>query len=165
MRYTGTAISLNGKYILVTSNSKNGYDNVALLETTTKMLRWVTRSAWASSAGAFSPDAFHFTYEVNNDGRRDIYLADVHSRRARKLLLPPGGNYGMGVQQFSPDGRRLLVLHSAANTPGDLWVYDTQNDTAHHITFNTLASLSPSTIPGSQLVHYRSFDGKIISAF
>src|SRR5262249_50192064 len=76
MRYTGTAISLNGKYILVTSNSKNGYDNVALLDATTKMLRWVTRSAWASSAGAFSPDAFHFTYEVNNDGRRDIYLAE-----------------------------------------------------------------------------------------
>jgi dipeptidyl aminopeptidase/acylaminoacyl peptidase len=56
-------------------------------------------------------------------------------------------------------------LHQSSQRPPDFWVYDTRRGSSRQLTFSALAGLGPDRIPPSQLVHYRSFDGKIISAF
>ena len=62
-------------------------------------------------------------------------------------------------------GARLLVSHQSSTQPGDLWVYDIAQKTPRELTFSAIASLTAAKIPPSQVVHYKSFDGKIISAF
>ena len=112
----GADVSHDGSTLLMTSNQKGGYLNVALLDVATKQLTWVTDTQWEASAGAFSPDGAHFTYAVNADGRSDLYLAARQGELA-KLSLPPGVNSTLSPQQFSPDGHHLLVEHEAMNTP------------------------------------------------
>lgn len=166
IRYRVSAVSPDGRTLLISSNEKNGYTNMALLDVSTRKIAWATDLKWEALAGDFSPDGKWFTYAVNEDGRTDAYLADTTTHRAQKLNLPPGLNSFEGnPTDFTADGRRLLISHQGSQQPSDLWVYEVAGHSARQLTFSAIASLKPSSIPKSQLVHYRSFDGKIISAF
>jgi len=165
-RTSVSAVSPDGKTLLVTADRPGGYPNVGLLDAATKKLTWVTDLKWEADAGEFSPDGKWFTYAVNEDGRTDAYLAETATRNAAKLNLPAGLNgFSGNPSTFSPDGKHVLVNHQSSTQPGDLWVYDPAAKRATQLTFSTIASLAVAKLPPSQLVHYKSFDGKIISAF
>ena len=85
---------------------------------------------------------------------------------AQKSNSPPGLiSYAGSPSSFSPKGERLLVDHQSSTQPGDLWVYDISKQAPQQLTISAVASLASAKIPPSVLVHYKSFDGKIISAF
>jgi dipeptidyl aminopeptidase/acylaminoacyl peptidase len=165
-RTIASSISPDGRTLLVSSDRSNGYMNVAEIDVATKKLTWVTDLKWEANSGDFSPDGNQFTYEVNEDGRIDTYLADSATRRGSKINLVSGLNSFFGCpMQFARQGGRLLVEHQSSTQPGDLWVYDITRREPRQLTFSAIASLTAAKIPPSQLVCYRSFDGKIISAF
>jgi dipeptidyl aminopeptidase/acylaminoacyl peptidase len=158
-------VSGDGKTLLVTNDEKGGFQNLALLDTGTKKMTWVTDTQWEIQAGAFSPDGKHFTYLENADGRSTLFFGDTATAHSTAIALPAGINSVMSVQEFSKDGRYLLVRHEAMNTPADLWLYDTQSKQSKQITHTAMAGLGPESIPASELIHYTSFDGKMISAY
>ena len=165
-RTMASSISPDGATLLVASDRPGGYSNVAEIDVATKKLTWVTDLKWEANAGDFSPDGKQFTYVVNEDGRTDAYLADSATRHGAKINLPAGLNsYAGNPSPFAYTGARLLVSHQSSTQPGDLWVYDIAQKTPRQLTFSAIASLTAAKIPPSQLVHYKSFDGKIISAF
>ncbi len=161
-----SSISPDGRSLLLTSDKPGGYPNVAILDEATRKLTWVTNVKWEAGSGNFSPDGKQFTYQINADGRTDDFLVDTATLKATKLNLPAGLNsYSGNPTSYSPDGRRLLVNHQSSTQPGDYWVYDIANREPRQLTFSAIASLTAAKIPASVLVHYRSFDGKVISAF
>ncbi len=81
---TASTLSRDGSTLLVTSNAKSGYQNVALLNIASKKLTWVTDTKWEASAGDFSPDGKHFTYAVNADGRSDVFLGETATTSQRE---------------------------------------------------------------------------------
>jgi dipeptidyl aminopeptidase/acylaminoacyl peptidase len=162
----GADVSADGNFILESSNQKGGFQNLALLDVRAQKVNWVTDTQWEVGPGCFSPDGSHFTYVVNADGRADLFLGDSKTLKSVKLDLAPGLNTpASNLQEFTPDGRSVLVGHEAMNTPGDLWLYDLQSRRARQLTHTAVASLTPQSLPPAQLIHYRSFDGKMISAF
>ncbi len=163
--YEGRSVAPDGKQVLLGSDMKGGFTNVGLLDVSTRKISWVTDTQWEATPEAFSPDGTHFTYTLNEDGRQDVYLGDRKTLRSRKLSIPPGVNGISGPQHFSPDGRQVLVFHVGSGTPNDYWIYDTSTNSARQLTHTAIASLDPQSLPASQIVHYSSFDGKIISAF
>src|SRR5215469_1541148 len=90
--YTMSSVSPDGKTLLITSNEKAGYDNVALVDIASKQRTWVTDTKWEASGGEFSPDGKNFTYIVNADGRTDIYLVNRKSGHGSKVAFPAGIN-------------------------------------------------------------------------
>jgi Tol biopolymer transport system component len=82
---SASSLSPDGKTLLITSNQKGGYENVALLDIATKQLTWVTDTKWQAAAGDFSPSGKSFTYGLNADGLTDVYLADAKTLRATKI--------------------------------------------------------------------------------
>ena len=164
--YTASSLSPDGRALMVTSNQKDGYNNVALLDVTSKTLTWVTHTRWAASSGNFAPHGSQFTYNIDEDGRTQTFVVDRHSLRAVKLNLPEGLNFFTGnPSTFSPDANRLLVSHQSSNCPEDIWVYNITEHRTTQLTFSTIAGLNPKYLPESHLVHYKTFDGKIISAY
>jgi dipeptidyl aminopeptidase/acylaminoacyl peptidase len=159
-----SAVSPDGRTLLITSNQKGGHENVALLDIATRKVQRVTDSPWASAGGEFSPDNQHFTYVVNEDGRTTSYIGDRRGH-AEKLNFPEGVTAPAGTPNaYSPSGDRLLLSHQGAQHPSDLWIYDVAKRQARQLTFSAIASLNPALLPESQIVHYQSFDGQIISA-
>ena len=163
---TASSVSPDGKLVLLSSNQKGGYSNVALLDTATKKLAWITDTQWDAASGDFSPDGRQFTYVINQDGQTSVYLQSVGSQQAQKLPFPEGLTFSTGLPTaFSPDGARLLLSHQDSQRVGDFWMYDLKTHKPTQITYSSIASLSPQSIPPAQLVHYKSFDGQIISAY
>ncbi len=165
IRYLASSLSPDGGTVLLSSDAKGGYMNIALLEVATKKVTWVTDLKWEAFAGNFSPDGKSYTYTVNEDGLTDAYLVDRSTNQAEKVDLPHGLNYFSGdPNEFAPQSDRVIVSHEASNQPGDLWVYNLKSRHADQLTFSAIASLRATPLPQSQIVHYKSFDGKIISA-
>jgi dipeptidyl aminopeptidase/acylaminoacyl peptidase len=165
IRYLGSSLSPDDKTLLLSSDAKGGYMNVALLDIATKKVTWVTDLKWETYAGNFSPDGKRFSYVVNEDGVIDSYLADRSTNRAEKIDLPHGLNAFSGnPNEFAPQSDRVIVSHEASNQPGDLWVCNLHTRHADQLTFTAIASLRATPLPPSQIVHYKSFDGKIITA-
>jgi dipeptidyl aminopeptidase/acylaminoacyl peptidase len=165
IRYLPSSLSPDGGMLLLSSDAKGGYMNVALLDLSSKKVAWATDLKWEAYAGGFSPDGKTYSYVVNEDGLTDAYLADCSTNRAEKVGLPHGLNYFSGnPSEFAPQSDRVIVSHEASNQPGDLWVYNLTSRRAEQLTFSAIASLRATPIPPSQIVHYKSFDGKVISA-
>lgn len=164
--YSVSSVSPDGRTLLIASNEKSGYSNVALLDVGSKKRTWVTDTKWEAEAGEFSPDGKTFTYTVNADGRTNIYMADRESGKATPLRFAQGITVPAGnPRAYSPSGDRVLISHQSSTEPADLWIYDVATHQSQQLTFSAVASLNPSRLPGSQLVHYKTFDGKTISAF
>ncbi len=153
-------------HTLVIGTNKSGFDNVALLDTESRQITPVTDTQWEAGPGNFAPRGATFTYTLNKDGRTEIYLDDKNSKQREQVEFPEGLTFFSGnPTPFSPDGSRLLVSHQSSRRPSDLWIYDLPTKHATQLTFSAIAGLNPETLPQSQLVHYKSFDGKIVSAF
>ena len=162
----GSSISRDGNLLLLTSGEKSGYNNVALLDLKARKQTWITDTQWEAGSGEFSPDGRQFTYAINHDGQTDMYLQTLGQTTAQKLDFPPGQTFASALPTaFSPDGTRLIVSHEDSQRVGDLWIYDLKTRSARELTQSAIASLSPSSVPPAQIVHYKSFDGQIISAY
>jgi dipeptidyl aminopeptidase/acylaminoacyl peptidase len=84
---------------------------------------------------------------------------------SHKVSFPEGVNsYSGNPHTFSPASDRLLVDHQSSTKPGDLWVYNLAESRPTQLTYSAIASLSSAPLPESQIVHYKSFDGQMISA-
>lgn len=163
--FSASSLSPDGKTLLLTSNQKGGYQNVAMLDIATKKLKWVTDTQWEANSADFSPAAGSFTYTLNADGRTDIYLADTATMKPQKLPLPGGLNsFSAAPTSFSPKGDRLLLVHESSVQSGDYWVYDLRTRRLTQLTHSSIASLNSAPMPQSEIVHYKTFDGKTISA-
>jgi len=163
--YAASSLSPDGATLLITTNQKDGYQNVGLLDIASKKITWATDTKWEASSEHFSPDGKSFTYEINADGQIEAYLADRATMHAEKIDLPPGLNYFSGnPTAFSPTGDGVLINHQSSTHPGDIWVYDLKSRHPEQLTFSAIASLETTPLPASQIVHYKAFDGKTISA-
>ena len=163
--YLANSVSPDGKRLLITTNQDTGFQNVAMLDVATKKITPVTHTKWEANAGDFSPDGKHFTYTINADGRIDAFLADSETLKGEKIRVPEGLNgFPAYPNSFSPSGDRLLISHESSAQPGDFWVYDLRTEKPAQLTHSAIASLNASAIPSAQIVHYKSFDGKMISA-
>ena len=106
---TASSLSKDGRTLLITSNARSGYQNVALLDIASKKITWVTDTKWEASAGDFSPDGKRFTYAINADGRSDVYLGDTASTQSDKIPIAGGVNgFAASPTSFSSSGDRLL---------------------------------------------------------
>jgi dipeptidyl aminopeptidase/acylaminoacyl peptidase len=160
-----TSLSPDGKALLLSSNEKGGFKNVALLDVATGKRSWITDVKWNAEARDFSPDGKWVTYVISADGRTEAFIADRSSGAATRIAMPPGVNFFDGNPgAFSPGGDRLLVSHESATEPSDLWIYDIRKRAPRQLTISTIASLQATPLPQAQIVHYQSFDGKTISA-
>ncbi len=161
---TASDLSPDGKTLLITSDAKGGYANVALLDVATKLRRWVTDTQWDASSGEFSPKGDTFTYLLNADGRAAIRFVNTATLATSDRGLPPGLNAdGASPRSFRADGSFLFSHQDSTHAP-DLYLLGAHDD-IRQITHNASRGLAGAVLPGSQLIAYKSFDGRLISAF
>jgi dipeptidyl aminopeptidase/acylaminoacyl peptidase len=157
-------VSPDGKTLLLTSNEKGGYENVALFDVASKKMRWVTDTQWEARGGEFSPKGDVFTYTLNADGRTTIEFVDVKTMKSSDRGLPAGLNFTAGYPTAFREDGSLLFSHQDSTHAPNLYLLDAKG-TVTQITHTESSALTEAVLPGSQLVTYKSFDGKMISAY
>ena len=164
-RYAASALSPNDDRLLISSNEGVAHSRIGILDLSTRHTTWITQGEWDAEPGDWSSDGRQFTYSLNQDSRNDIYLVDATTLHAAKLHNLEGLNsLNASPHAFAPDSKKLLVRHESSRQPADLWVYDLAASSGVQLTHSAIASLDANNIPPSQLVHYKSFDGTVVSA-
>jgi dipeptidyl aminopeptidase/acylaminoacyl peptidase len=159
-------ISADGRHVAVTTETASGAHQAALVDVRDGSVRLLKPGPWAQRSNHFSPDGRRLLFTTYLDGRTTFSLYDVASGKTAPVRLPDGFNDTASDQNgFSPDGAHILVAHQASNTPFDFWVVDAKTGAARQLTRFGLASIDPARLPKAQIVHYKSFDGTVISAF
>jgi dipeptidyl aminopeptidase/acylaminoacyl peptidase len=160
--YLAADASPDGMTIAVTTNQGGNQRRAAVYDVSSKGWRWLKPTPWAQSANVLTD--ITMIVSTSTDARVALSRVDLATLAETPLALPPGLNRVVGDAPLSPDGTTLLVSHSAANTPGELYRYDLASDTATQVTRLAMGSLAPQSLPTSSVVTYKSFDGTLISA-
>jgi dipeptidyl aminopeptidase/acylaminoacyl peptidase len=161
-----TSVSPDGELLAISSNEATGQMRAGVYDLSRRTFRWFKPTPWEQFSGQFAPDGRTLVLRTGEDGRSTLSLADVVTGNEQVLAFPPGYNTEATslTRPFAIDSRRLLVIHSGANAPSDLWIAETGNAESKRLTRLPMASLSPERLPRSQVVTYRSFDGTPVSA-
>jgi dipeptidyl aminopeptidase/acylaminoacyl peptidase len=159
-----TDLSPDGKTLLLTSNEKGGYTNVALMEPSTKTMRWVTDTEWETSSGHFSPKGDTFTYTLNQDGRTTIEFVDSKTLKTTDRGVPAGLNSDAVAPTGFRNGGDFLFTHQDSTHAANLYLL-TAGGALKQVSHVESAAMAAAVLPRSQLVTYKSFDGRMISAF
>ncbi len=164
--YLATDVSPDGTKILMISNSVNGSSNAGLLDIASGKITWLTNETWEVGSGNYSPDGKYVTWTTNVDGNIDVYLRDLATARTWSVPVKKGVNTFDGTAlPFSSDSKKLLIRHSGADSPNDLWIYDLAGEKAVQLTTSLVGGMRASDFVTPFLVHYPSYDGRQISAF
>jgi dipeptidyl aminopeptidase/acylaminoacyl peptidase len=159
--YGANDLSPDGKSLLITSNAKNGFENVGLLDLGTKRIVWLSDEKWQVSGGFFSPDGKSVTWTANVDGNVDLYIHILATSKTSRLPVAEGVNsFGGADSAFSHDGSRLLYYHNGPNAPNDTWVYHLTTGKSMQLTHSLMAGVPATHFVEPFLVHYPSRDGK-----
>jgi dipeptidyl aminopeptidase/acylaminoacyl peptidase len=161
-----TDISPDGRYVALRTESATGVHQAALIDLTDKSIRLLKPDVWPQGTGHFSPDGRILIFGSNVDGTTTINRYDMPSGKSELLAFPGGVSEEESDDQtaFSPDGSRIVAGHQSSNTPFDYWSVNVRTGAATQLTRLGLASINPGRLPKAQVIHYKSFDGTIISA-
>ena len=162
--YAASDATRDGSAIALTTNETTKQLHAEVYVPATGAMRTLKPTPWEQSSGSISPDGRSMLVQTSDDGRQSLELVDLGSLAEHPLAMPPGVNATIGTQPFTPDSRRLLVLHSGADTPGELQAFDVATGRTSQLTHLAMASLSPEHLPKSRIVTYKSFDGTLVSA-
>jgi dipeptidyl aminopeptidase/acylaminoacyl peptidase len=162
--YTASDATSDGSVVALTTNDATKQLHAAVFAPASRAIRTLRPTPWEQSSGAIGPDGRSMIVQTSEDGRQSLELVDLATLAERPLAMPPGVNGTIGTHPFTPDSRRLMIEHSAADTPGEIEAYDLSAGRMTPLTHLALASLSPEHLPKSQIVTYKSFDGTLVSA-
>jgi dipeptidyl aminopeptidase/acylaminoacyl peptidase len=162
--YAATGASPDGGTIAATTDEGTGQSHAGAYSVATKKWRWLPATPWEESSDIMTPDGASMIVRTNNDGRSTLSRVDLSTMKKTDLAMDPGRASTMGPAAISPDGKRMFVARSGADSPTMLYTYDLASDVATPTAPMAMASLSPATLPKSQVVTYKSFDGTLISA-
>ena len=162
--YEAEDASPDGKTIAITTDDGTGQLRAGVYDVAATSWRWLKPTPWEQHANLLGADGRSLIVRTNVDSRSTLYRVDLATLAERPLSLPPGVNRIANNQPLSKDGRTLMVTHSAADSPTNLYLLDLASGAARPATQLAMASLTPQSLPTSALVTYKSFDGTLISA-
>ena len=161
--FAASGATRDGSAIALTTNEQTKQLHAAVLTPANGAIRTLAPTPWEQTSGAVSPDGKSMIVRTSEDGRSSLQLVDIATLKARPLAMPAGVNAAAATQPFTSDAKHLLVLHSGADSPGELQSFDVATGRTSSITHLAMASLAPEHLPKSRIVTYRSFDGTLVS--
>jgi dipeptidyl aminopeptidase/acylaminoacyl peptidase len=165
---TSTAVgwTRDGHRVIVGSNANpEGLYAVGAVSVADGSLVWLTRGDWETLPFDVSPAEDRMVYVRNECGTHRVFLRDLDGGddgREAEIPLPPGV---LAAAHFSLDGTRLALLHASADSPNEIWTYETGPGTLAKISHSLVGGLDPDHFVRPNLVVYPSFDGTPIAAF
>lgn len=112
---------------------------------------------------AIAHDGRTAAFTLNIEGYSSLYLLDLHSGRRQQVEDLPSGV--ISSIRFNARGTFLVFALQTPVATTDVWTVRVLDATTRQLTFSNRAGLDATTFSAPDLVHYPSFDGRMIPAF
>jgi dipeptidyl aminopeptidase/acylaminoacyl peptidase len=162
--YGGGQFSKDGKKIYTTTDKDNEFKRLATIDTKTGRHEYLTdHIKWDVDEFAVCKDGAQLAFITNEDGLAALHLLDPSTRKEKALPKLPAGQVAGLV--WHNDSHDLGFEIANAQSPPDVYSLDTRGGKVERWTKSETGGLQTKDFREPELVHWKSFDGKIISGF
>jgi len=161
--YGSARFSKDARGIYVTTDQDSEFQRLAFLNMSGKNPKFLTSDIpWDVESFDLSHDAKRLAFVTNEEGLSVLHVMDTTTQKEMKLPKLPAGV--MQELRWHRDGHDLAFSLTNAQGAGDCYSLDVANGKLERWTVSETA-VKTDRFPGAELVHWKSFDGKMISGF
>jgi len=161
--YGEARFSRDGKGIYVTTDKDSEFHRLAYLDLETKQPTYLTTSIhWDVEAFDLAHDGKLLAFVTDEDGLSVLHVRDTSNGREMPLPhIPSGVISGL---RWHKNGHELGFSLTNSRGPGDCYSVDVTAEKLERGTASETSAKSESQFQ-AELIHWKSFDGKMISGF
>jgi dipeptidyl aminopeptidase/acylaminoacyl peptidase len=164
--YAGHAKAMSTLYVM--TNKDREFLQPAAIDVGTGHLECLIEEDWDAIGGSVSPDARSLAYFRNVDGASRLHIYDLVEKQDILVDGLPLGAFespvvaGRNLMDWSPDSKQLVFSFQGPKHNLNLWLYDTEKQSAKQITFVPTATIPQSSLVEPEGLRFPSFDDKVI---
>jgi dipeptidyl aminopeptidase/acylaminoacyl peptidase len=161
--YGNARFSKDGKGIYLTTDKDSEFQRLEYMNLATKETKVLSGGIpWDVSRFDLSNDGKMIAFVTNEDGIGKLHLLDTASGKEKAVPKLPVGL--IEDIQWHRNGRDLGLVLNSARAQADCYSLDIANGKIERWTMSESA-VDTADFPEAELVHWKSFDGKMISGF
>jgi dipeptidyl aminopeptidase/acylaminoacyl peptidase len=162
--YSNARFSKDGKDAWMTSDQGSEFQRVIKMDLASRKVTVLTPALnWDVDEFDLSKDGHWIAFEANEDGISILHVLDTTTNKEVPVpKLPVGVMYGI---QWRNNSRELGFSLSTASQPYDAYSVDMASGRIERWTFSETGGLNTSGFAEPQLIHWKSWDQRSISAF
>ena len=166
-----------GDSIIFGTNKDTEFITLSKMDLRTKKIISYDADNADLDATAISKDGNVFANSSNTEGFSGLYLRglftnensrNVQKSKANLTQIVPVKLPAKGVissLEFSPDGKKLTFVFNSPQHPLDIWIYDLRDEKLTQVTKSSVSGIPRESFIEPELIKYKSFDGREISAW
>src|SRR5947209_6032278 len=161
--YGESRFSKDGKGIYTTTDKDSEFHRLAYIDLTSKKTNFLTSAIpWDVGAFDISHDGARIAFLTDEEGIIKLHVLDTRTGNELSVpKLPPGV---IGGLRWRRNGRELGFTMQTARGQADCYSLDVNAGKLERWTFSESA-VKTEAFPEAELIHWKSFDGKMISGF
>jgi len=162
--YSNARFSPDGKGVYMTSDADSEFQRLVYLDLSTHKTSVLTSSLqWDVEEFELSKDGRLLAFVANEDGISKLHVLDTKTNKELSVPKLPVGVLG-GIQ-WRGQSHELAFSLSMASQPFDVYSVDIVSGKVERWTFSETGGLNTSGFSEPQLIHWKSWDQRSISAF
>ncbi|MDZ4832957.1 MAG: prolyl oligopeptidase family serine peptidase [Candidatus Melainabacteria bacterium] len=156
--------SKDGKGVYVSTDKDSEFVRLAYIDLESKKYTYLTSDIkWDVDEFELSDDGTKIAVSMNEEGFGVLHLLDAASGKELKVPKLPAGQ--LGGLHWHKNNRDLGFDLETARAPSDVYSLDTTSGNVDRWTFSETGFVSTSDFAEPQIVKWKSFDNREISAF
>jgi len=153
----------DGKGIYVTTDKDSEFHRLAYLDLATKQPQFLTTSiSWDVESFDLTHDGKKIAFLTNEEGVSVLHVMNADTKKEISLPKLPTGV--VGSLHWHKNDHELGFSLNNARGPGDVYSVDVTTGKVERWTTSETA-VKTDGFPEAELVHWKTFDGKMISGF
>ena len=164
VHYASGRFSGDGKGIYVTTDKDSEFHRLTYIDLASKQHTYLSGSIpWDVEEFDLSDNGKTIAFVTNEDGFGVLHLFDTTTRKEKSVPgLPKGIISGVS---WHKNNRDLAFNLTSARSSSDVYSLDVQSGKVERWTFSETGGLNAASLPEPELVHWKSWDGRMISGF
>jgi len=162
--YSNAQFAKDGKGVYLTSDQDSEFQRLSYLDLASRKTRILTPDLkWDVDEVDLSKDGHWIAFEANEDGISVLHVLDTKTGKEIPVPKLPVGVFS-GIR-WRDNSRELALSLSTASQPSDVYSVDMASGNVERWTFSETGGLNTSGFSQPQLIHWKSWDERSISAF
>jgi dipeptidyl aminopeptidase/acylaminoacyl peptidase len=161
--YDSPQFSRDGKGTFVITDHDSDIRRLAYVDVATKHFKYLSGQKSTVEDFKIAPDGKTLAFITNEEGISRLHLLDTKTDQDKPLPSLPVGI--ISDLKWHSNSQDLAFNFKSASTPMDVYSLNSQTGKLDQWVKGKVGEMDITKIPEPELIHWKSFDGRIISGF